>query len=125
MDKCTLRLLGIKEIEKYTITITIMHGDVVWGSLPKTNLAALQRLQTRALEIIKNAKIKHTSSCPGMSVENIGCFDTNATAYKIIHKFSQKAPNILKIVLSTIQKSFNTQPLRTGIIRLLIYVSSQ
>ena len=57
------------------------HGDVVWGSLSETKLAALQRLQTRALEIFKSAKIKDTWSCPGMSVENTICFDRN-----VMHK---------------------------------------
>ena len=34
--------------------------DVVWGSLSRTKLAALQRLQTRALKIIRNANRKDT-----------------------------------------------------------------
>ena len=64
----------------------LRYGDVVWGSLSRTKLAALQRLQTRALKIIRNAKIKDTGSCPGMNVENIICFDRNVMTYKIIHK---------------------------------------
>ena len=64
----------------------LRYGDVVWGNLSRTKLAALQRLQTRALKIIRNAKIKDTWSCPGMNVENIICFDRNVMAYKIIHK---------------------------------------
>ena len=35
----------------------LRYGDVVGGSLSRTRLAALQRLQTRALKIIRNAKI--------------------------------------------------------------------
>ena len=46
----------------------LRYGDVVWGSLSKAKLAALQRLQTRALKIIRNAKIRDTWSCPGMNV---------------------------------------------------------
>ena len=64
----------------------LRYGDVVCGGLSKTNLAALQRLQIPAIKIIKNAKIKDTWSCPGMSVEKIICFDRNFMAYKIIHK---------------------------------------
>ena len=65
----------------------LRYGDVVWGSLSRTKLAALQRLQTRApLKIIWNAKIKDTWSCPRMNVENIICFDRNVMPYKIIHK---------------------------------------
>ena len=64
----------------------LRYGDVVWGSLSKTKLAALQTLLAQALKIIKNAKIKNTLSCPGMSVENIICFDRNVITYEIIHK---------------------------------------
>ena len=64
----------------------LRYGDVVWGSLSRTKLAALQRLQTRALKIIRNVKIKDTWSCPGMNVENIICFDMNVMTYKIIKK---------------------------------------
>ena len=46
------------------------YGDVVWGSLSKAKLATLQRLLTRALKIVRNAKIKDTWSCHGMNVEN-------------------------------------------------------
>ena len=45
-----------------------------------------KRLQTRALKIIKNANAKDTWSCPGMSIENIICFDGNVMNCKIIHK---------------------------------------
>ena len=36
----------------------LRYGDIVWGSLSRKRLAALQRLQTRALKIIRNAKLK-------------------------------------------------------------------
>ena len=64
----------------------LRYGNVVWGSLSETKLDALQSLQTRALEIIKSAKIKDTLSCPWMSVENTICFDRNVMTYKIVHK---------------------------------------
>ena len=64
----------------------LRYGDVVWGSLSRTTLAALQRLQTWTLKIVLKAKIKDTWPCPGMNVENIICFDRNDMTYKIIHK---------------------------------------
>ena len=63
----------------------LRYGYVVWGSLSKTKLAALQRLQIWALKIIRNAKIKDTWSCPGMNVETIICIDRNVMTYTIIH----------------------------------------
>ena len=50
-------------------------------------VAAFQRLQTRARKVIKKAKItKILGHIPEMSVENIVCFDMNAMTYKVIHK---------------------------------------
>ena len=69
----------------------LLYGDVVWGSLSRTKLAALQRLQTRALKIIRNAKIKDTWSCPGMNVENIICFDRNVRPIKSYTNLAQMA----------------------------------
>ena len=65
-------------------------GTLFEGSLSKTKLAALQRLQAWTLKIVRNAKIKDTWSYPGMNVENIICFDSNIMTYKIIH---QLCPN--------------------------------
>ena len=71
----------------YALVESQLHyGDVVWGSLSRTKLAALQRLQTQALKIIRYAKIKDTWSCPWMNVKTIICFDRNVMTHKIIHK---------------------------------------
>ena len=64
----------------------LRYGDVVWGSLSKTKSSALQRLQTRAFTMIKNAKTKDTFSCPWINVENMICFDRNTMTYKVMHK---------------------------------------
>jgi len=124
----------------------LRYGDVVWGSFSRTKLAAFQRLQARALKIIRNAKIKDTLSCPGMNVENIICFDRNVLTYKIIHKLcprsflekykprssfsSYNARNsqnlhIPKHKTERYKKAFITQLLRNGIIRLETYVGCQ
>ena len=67
--------------------VTTFHCLLCFGrKSAMLELAALQRLQTRALKIIRNAKIKDTWSCPGMNVENIICFHRNIMTYKIMHK---------------------------------------
>ena len=102
--------------------------------LEKAKLAGLQRLQSWAIKIIKNTKIKDVLSCPGMSVANIICFNRNVMTYKILHKgpvFHLTVGEIAKISislsigLSTLKKAFTTQLLKMGIICLLIYVSCQ
>ena len=41
----------------------LRYGYVIWGSLSKTKITVLQRLQDRACAIIKNAKTKDNWSC--------------------------------------------------------------
>ena len=98
MDKINSRTWALKKLKNILpqsqlsfvyyalVESQLRYGDVAWGSFSRTKLAALQRLQTRALKIIRNAKIKDTWLCPGMNVENIICFDRNVMTYKIIHK---------------------------------------
>ena len=50
----------------------LRYGDVIWGSLCTTKLAALQRLQSRAWSIIENAKLKDLWSSSWLNVEKIG-----------------------------------------------------
>ena len=50
------------------------------------NWLPFRRLQTRALKLIENTKLKDTWSCRGMSVEKIIRIDRNVMTYKIIHK---------------------------------------
>ena len=43
----------------------------------RQKLADPQRFPARALKITKNAKLKDALPCPGISVENMICFDRN------------------------------------------------
>ena len=56
------------------------------GSLCKTKLAALQRLQSRAWSIIENVKIKDLWSSSWLNVENIIRYDRNVMTYKIVNR---------------------------------------
>ena len=64
----------------------LRYGDVVWGSLNKTKIKALQRLQNRACSIIENARIKDNWSRSWLNVENIIRYDRNTMTYKIMNK---------------------------------------
>ena len=64
----------------------LRYGDVIWGSLCKTKLTALQRLQSRAWSLIENAKIKDHWSSSWLNVENIICYDRNVMTYKIVNR---------------------------------------
>ena len=64
----------------------LRYGGVVWGSLNKTKIVDLQRLQNRASYIIENAKIKDHWSRSWSNVENIIRYDRNIMTYKIMNK---------------------------------------
>ena len=64
----------------------LRYGDVIWGSLCKTKLTALQRLQSRAWSIIEDAKIKDHWSSSWLNVKNIIRYDRNVMTYKIVNR---------------------------------------
>ena len=61
-------------------------GDVVRGSLNKSKIIALQRLQNRACCIIENAKINDNWFRSWLDVENIIRYDRDIMTYKTINK---------------------------------------
>ena len=62
----------------------LRYADVIWGSMSKTKLAALQRLQSWACSIIANARIKDSWSFYWLNVENLFCYDRTIMTYKIV-----------------------------------------
>ena len=69
----------------------LRYANEIWGSLPKTKLDTLQRLQDRARSIVENARYKDNWSCDWLSVENIIRFDRSVTTYKIRNKLSPES----------------------------------
>ena len=61
----------------------IRYADVGWDNLPKTKLHTLQRIQGRALSIIKNAKIKDKWQGNWLKVENLIKLDQTVMMFKI------------------------------------------
>ena len=66
----------------------LRYANEAWGSLPKTKLDTLQRLQDRARAIVENTRLKDNWSCDWLSVENFIRFDRSVIAHKIINKLS-------------------------------------
>ena len=64
----------------------LRYGNVVWGSLPNTQLQTLQRLQNRAFSIIEDARLKDLWTNNGLNVDQIIHFDRSVMTYKIINK---------------------------------------
>ena len=64
----------------------LRYGDVVWGSLNRTKIIALQRLEIRACYIIENARIKDNWSRSWLNVENSIPYNRNIMTYKITNK---------------------------------------
>ena len=53
----------------------LRYGDVVWVSLNNTKKIALQRLQTRACNLIGNSWIKDNWSRSWLNVDNVFHYD--------------------------------------------------
>ena len=64
----------------------LRYADVIWGSLSKTKIAALQHLQDRACSITTNARIKDSWSASWLNLENLFRFDRNVMTYKIMNR---------------------------------------
>ena len=64
----------------------LRYTDVIWGSLSKTKIAALQRLQDRTCSIIRNARIKDSWSTSWLNVENLFRYDWDVMTYKIMKR---------------------------------------
>ena len=69
----------------------LRYANEIWGSLPKSKLDILQRLQDRARLIMENARYKDSWSCDWLSVENIIRFDRSVMTYKIRNKVSPES----------------------------------
>ena len=86
----------------------LRYADVIWSSLSKTKLAALQRLRDRACSIIKNARIKDNWSASWLNVENLFRYDRNVMTYKIMNRL---CPESLwdKYQLRSFHSTYNTR----------------
>ena len=64
----------------------LRYANVIWGSLPKSKLNTLQRLQDRARSIIGKARLKDNWSHNWLTVEQLTKFDRSVMTYKIISR---------------------------------------
>ena len=64
----------------------LRYANVIWGSLSKSKINTLQRLQDRARSIIDNARQKDGWSHNWLTVEQLIKFDRSVMTYKIINR---------------------------------------
>ena len=64
----------------------LRYANVIWGTLPKSKINTLQRLQDRARSIIDNARQKDGWSHNWLTVEQLIKFDRSVMTYKIINR---------------------------------------
>ena len=64
----------------------LRYANVIWGSLSKSKMNTLQRLQDRACSIIAKAKQKDNWSHNWLTVEQLIKFDRSVMTYKIINR---------------------------------------
>ena len=64
----------------------LRYANVIWGSLLKSKLNTLQRLQDRSRSIIDKARIKDNWSHNWLTVEQLTQFNRSVMTYKIISR---------------------------------------
>ena len=74
------------------VEIHLRYGEIVWGSLNKIKLIALQCLKNRACSITENARNKDNWLCSWLNVENIIRYDQNIVTYKFMNKLCPNKP---------------------------------
>ena len=76
----------LDHVYRAVIESHLRYANVIWGSLPKSKLNTLQRLQDRARSIIGKARLKDNWSHNWLTVEQLTKFDRSVMTYKIISK---------------------------------------
>ena len=61
----------------------LRYANGIWGSLPKSKLNTIQRLQDRARSIIEKARLRDNWSHNWLTVEQLTKFDRSVMTYKI------------------------------------------
>ena len=69
----------------------LRYADVIWGSLSKTKIAALKRLQDRACSTKTTTRIKDIWSTSWLNVENLFRYDRNVMTYKVMNRLCPKS----------------------------------
>ena len=64
----------------------LRYANVIWGSLPKTRLSTLQRLQERARSITDKTRLKDSCSHNWLTEEQLTQFDRSVMTYKIVNR---------------------------------------
>ena len=75
----------LEQVYKALFESHLRYGNIVWSALSSTKLSQLQRLQTRAKELIKNAKYKDGWTCKWLTVNSLISFDKGVMTYRILH----------------------------------------
>ena len=76
----------LDHVYRTLIKCHLRYANVIWGSLPKSKLNTLQRLQDRARSIIDKARLKDNWSHNWLTVEQLTKFDRSVMTYKIISR---------------------------------------
>ena len=76
----------LDHVYRAVIESHLRYANVIWGSLPKSKLNTLQRLQDRARSIIGKARLKDNWSHNWLTVEQLTKFDRSVMTYKIISR---------------------------------------
>ena len=75
----------LDQVYKALFESHLRYGNIVWSALSNTKLSKLQRLQTRAKELIANARYKDGWTCQWLTVKSLISFEKGVMTYRILH----------------------------------------
>lgn len=79
----------LDQVYKALLESHLRFNDELWGSLSKTKLDHLQRLQNRARTLIESSRLKDGWISNWLSVSNLIIFDRAVMIYKIMNGLCQ------------------------------------
>ena len=65
----------LDQVYKALFESHLRYGSIVWSALSNTKLSQLQRIQTRAKELIENARYKDGWTCQWVTVKSLISFE--------------------------------------------------
>ena len=82
----------LDQVYRALIESHLRYANVIWGSLPKSKLNTLQRMQDRARSIIDKSRLKDNRSHNWLTVEQLTKSDRSVMTYKIISRQCPESP---------------------------------
>ena len=77
---------ALSNVHRALVESHMGYGDVIWGSLPSSEMESLQQIQDRAISMIHASRIKGNWSPNLLTVKQLITFDSAVFVYNIFNR---------------------------------------